>query len=101
MKPTSQLDRTLTFVEKPPSLSKLPKSQARLTKLWQNVCSFIGDAFSLHSEPCIREITNGKGVSYWTVHDPVSGTRLRFDSTKEIMVWLEQRYYKHQRERNW
>jgi hypothetical protein len=57
--------------------------------LWQRLIN----ALVGNREPQIFHRRDRQGHSYLEVYDPTSGQVHRFETTQEVRVWLEGRYY--------
>jgi hypothetical protein len=57
--------------------------------LWQRWI----DALTGNREPQIFHRRDGQGHSYLEVYDPTTSKTHRFETTQEVRIWLERRYY--------
>ncbi|MBE9100468.1 hypothetical protein [Vacuolonema iberomarrocanum] len=72
------------------------KSTSRLRAIGR----WLADWFSSSTEPRICRKVDANGLFYWRAFDPVTGESARLSSVKEVHVWIEQRYQRHQSARS-
>jgi hypothetical protein len=65
------------------------RTHSQQTTLWQRWIQVLAG----NQEPQIFHRRDRQGHSYLEVYDPTSGKTHQFDTTKEVRIWLEQRYY--------
>jgi hypothetical protein len=55
--------------------------------------NLLSQALCSDREPKVYHRRDRRGHSYLEVYDPTSSQTHQFDTTQEVRVWLEQRYY--------
>ncbi|MBE9191970.1 hypothetical protein IQ230_16740 [Gloeocapsopsis crepidinum LEGE 06123] len=73
---------------KPASNSK----QIQLSGLFNRVRCYFSQLFAFSDEPQVQEIVVD-GKMQWKVYDPQSDRTLQLNSSQEVSMWLEERYY--------
>lgn len=61
--------------------------------LWIFIKSYLKDYLINYNEPKVVRKINCDGCEYFKVYDPVSNYHYYFSTEKEVMIWLERRYY--------
>lgn len=71
--------------------------------LWKHVIpsitrgieKFLSQLFSRDTEPKVWETKDKNGHHIWHVYDPITGHSVTLHSEREVMAWIEERYYYH------
>jgi hypothetical protein len=70
-------------------IEQTAQTHSKKATLWQRwIQALVGN-----QEPQIFHRRDRQGYSYLEVYDPTSGKTHSFNTTQEVRVWLEQRYY--------
>ncbi|MCU0565192.1 MAG: hypothetical protein MUF49_01160 [Oculatellaceae cyanobacterium Prado106] len=78
--------------DRPSSLSLSKPQPNWRVRLTQQIQAWV-EKLSRGSEPRIEHGRDRQGHSYLKVYDPLTGKTAYFQSSQEVRIWLEQRYY--------
>lgn len=76
------------YLQPPEAQSPQPAIVSVLKRLWWDVV----DSLRVTQEPCVRELVDRTGFTYWRVYDPDSNEFLRFSTDADVVTWLEERH---------
>ena len=62
---------------------------SELNRIWNGIVQWITTTHEL----TIDSHKDKFGNTYWTIHDPLLGHKISFDSETEVRIWLDGRYY--------
>jgi hypothetical protein len=93
LKPAQDSDRQSVPIDRPTS-HPVPR---RLLSFWWQLGHRIVDLFTPTREPIIKERIDRYGHTSWRIYDPLTNQTVTLDSQKEVLVWLDERYYSRHR----
>lgn len=63
---------------------------SKLNNIWQYLIAI----FTKQNELQVRQKSDRFGNTWWNAYDPATGESVSFGSDTEMLIWIEQRYYR-------
>lgn len=66
--------------------------QSKLKRFWNQLINLIVKLLEPQRDPVIHEFIDCDGNRKWRVYDPITDKKVILDSSKEVLIWLDNRY---------
>lgn len=77
-----------SFQKQKPTIK--PNFLSKLNKIWQYLIAVL----TKQNELQVKQKSDRFGNTWWNAYDPATGESVSFGSETEMLIWIEQRYYR-------